>query len=172
MRGLTLWQPWASAIAVGAKRVETRCWSTKYRGPIAIHSALKWTKGQKDTARDLCSEFASLPTDLADLPVLGSVVAIATLKDVVEMTERMVADCRRMYEDPLFGGRVDPEEPEDFLQSEFPLGDWRPGRFAWLLEDVAQLATAYPITGRQGLWKIKDQATVNSIKLLAGRLVA
>lgn len=33
MKAISLWQPWASAIAVGAKRVETRSWATKYRGP-------------------------------------------------------------------------------------------------------------------------------------------
>src|SRR5438132_13998884 len=39
MKALTLWQPWASLVAGGHKRVETRTWSTKYRGPLAIHAA-------------------------------------------------------------------------------------------------------------------------------------
>lgn len=43
-RALSLWQPWASLIAVGAKAVETRGWSTPYRGLLAIHAA-KTTKG-------------------------------------------------------------------------------------------------------------------------------
>ena len=34
MKAPSLWQPWASAIAVGAKRVETRSWPTNYRGPL------------------------------------------------------------------------------------------------------------------------------------------
>ena len=37
MKALTVRQPWASLIAVGAKRVETRSWPTAYRGPRAIH---------------------------------------------------------------------------------------------------------------------------------------
>lgn len=37
---LTLHQPWATLIALGAKTVETRGWPTKYRGPIAIHAGL------------------------------------------------------------------------------------------------------------------------------------
>lgn len=44
MKALTLWQPWASLIAVGAKTIETRSWSTTYRGPLAIHAAAT-TKG-------------------------------------------------------------------------------------------------------------------------------
>src|SRR6267154_1758716 len=41
MKALTLWQPWASMIAFGEKRIETRCWSTKHRGLLAIHAAAK-----------------------------------------------------------------------------------------------------------------------------------
>lgn len=41
MKAITLWQPWASLIAIGAKKYETRSWKTNYRGPIAIHAAKK-----------------------------------------------------------------------------------------------------------------------------------
>ena len=41
MKALTIWQPWASLIARGVKQYETRSWATKYRGPIAIHAAMK-----------------------------------------------------------------------------------------------------------------------------------
>lgn len=44
MKALTLWQPWASLIALGVKSIETRAWSTSYRGPLAIHAAAT-TKG-------------------------------------------------------------------------------------------------------------------------------
>lgn len=47
MRAISLWQPWASAIALGSKRIETRSWSTSYRGPLAIHAAKSWTNVQK-----------------------------------------------------------------------------------------------------------------------------
>lgn len=35
---LTLHQPWASLIGCGVKTIETRSWSTRYRGPIALHA--------------------------------------------------------------------------------------------------------------------------------------
>jgi hypothetical protein len=38
MKALTILEPWASIIACGAKQIETRSWSTKYRGSIAIHA--------------------------------------------------------------------------------------------------------------------------------------
>src|SRR3972149_12240119 len=36
MKAISLWQPWASLIAVGAKKYETRSWDTPYRGPLVI----------------------------------------------------------------------------------------------------------------------------------------
>jgi activating signal cointegrator 1 len=42
---LTLWQPWASLISLGVKSIETRSWSTQYRGPLAIHAAAKVVYG-------------------------------------------------------------------------------------------------------------------------------
>lgn len=36
MRVLSVKQPWASLIASGAKTLELRSWSTKYRGPVLI----------------------------------------------------------------------------------------------------------------------------------------
>lgn len=41
MKAITIWQPWAEFIAAGVKHNETRSWATKYRGPIAIHAAVK-----------------------------------------------------------------------------------------------------------------------------------
>lgn len=34
MRGLSLTQPWATLVAIGAKKIETRSWTTTYRGAL------------------------------------------------------------------------------------------------------------------------------------------
>lgn len=36
---LTFRDPWGTLVALGAKRIETRSWSTPHRGPLAIHIA-------------------------------------------------------------------------------------------------------------------------------------
>lgn len=38
MKAVTLTQPWATLVAIGAKQIETRSWPTNYRGPLAIHA--------------------------------------------------------------------------------------------------------------------------------------
>jgi activating signal cointegrator 1 len=54
MKGLTLTQPWASLVANGAKTIETRSWSTSYRGPVAIHAAKGTGPGGKAAFRERC----------------------------------------------------------------------------------------------------------------------
>ncbi|MBA7556407.1 hypothetical protein ES705_49115 [subsurface metagenome] len=39
MKALSLRQPYASFIAIGRKTIETRTWSTNYRGPLLIVSS-------------------------------------------------------------------------------------------------------------------------------------
>lgn len=41
MKALSLKQPWANMIADGSKTIETRKWSTDYRGPLLIVSSKK-----------------------------------------------------------------------------------------------------------------------------------
>src|SRR6202030_2406661 len=49
MKALTLTQPWATLVAIGAKRIETRSWPTLYRGPLAIYAAKRFPKWAQDT---------------------------------------------------------------------------------------------------------------------------
>lgn len=98
MPSLTLHQPWAQLIALGAKAIETRGWATKYRGPIAIHAGASIPSylglgrygslqlGDYEVVKDRRGvtlwEQAAARTH--KLP-LGAVVAIANLSDCVPM---------------------------------------------------------------------------------------
>lgn len=147
IRALSLSQPWATLVAIGAKRIETRSWSTSYRGPIAIHAAKRFP----GDCRALCSEEpfyralnpldrprAAGYEDWYSLP-LGAIVAVAVLEWVVGT--------------PASPGRVGghqlpPPEPEASF------GDYAPGRFAWGLERVHRLAEPVPCRGALGLWAV------------------
>lgn len=83
IKAISLWQPWASLVAAGVKRHETRHWSTDYRGPIAIQAAKTIdTAGAPDL---LCQQVLG-PFWPKDVPT-GVVVAIAELTDCIP-TER------------------------------------------------------------------------------------
>ena len=153
MKALTLTQPWASLVAIGAKANETRSWKTDYRGLVAIHAAKGWTRGD----RDLCYEapfFAVLrgrlgapDFDPSYLP-FGAVVAVATL-----------ADCVRIAiganDDALL--TTDPERRLSSHSDEYAFGNYDPGRFAWLLADVVRLKTPIPCKGALGLWTLPPE---------------
>lgn len=140
MKALTLWQPWAEWVACGAKRCETRSWGTRHRGALGIHAAkarrmltLGTIEGES-CLTDL-KELRNILEDLdPDTLAYGALVAITTLVDVRQIT---------------------PELAREQSPVERALGDWRPGRFAWFLEDVERLEIPAPLRGRQGLWETK-----------------
>lgn len=140
MRAISLWQPWASLVACGAKRYETRSWSTPYRGPIAIHAAKKWSAELEAVARS--EPFAaalgidSTTTLSLGSPVrlpLGAIIAVATLARV----ERITIDNTHGLSD-----------------AEREFGDYTPGRFRWLLEDVRPLSEPFPCRGALGIFDV------------------
>jgi activating signal cointegrator 1 len=176
MKALSLTQPWASLVAWEAKRFETRSWTTTYRGPIAIHAS----KGMPRWAVDCCDQpsFLSVcrehvPSELIRQPASrwfprGVVIATARLVDVLPIeavpgTARCVAPddeglIRRwsgwqrhpgMGSSGLNGGDSHAAEYE----REF--GDYTPGRFAWMLDDVHVLPEPVPAKGKLGLWDWK-----------------
>lgn len=60
MRALTLWQPWAAAIALGWKPLENRTWVTPHRGTLAIAAAKRMIESA-DVEACLNMRMKSLP---------------------------------------------------------------------------------------------------------------
>jgi len=54
MKAISLWQPWASMIAYGKKTIETRKWSTSYRGDLLICSTKKPIVDDLPCGKALC----------------------------------------------------------------------------------------------------------------------
>lgn len=131
MKAISLWQPWASAIALGHKSIETRGWPTRHRGPIAIHAAKRWTAEEKEIARMFEARYGM--TGLAD-PPRGCIVAVATLVSV-RPTEHLV---------------------DEISEIEEMLGNYGPGRYGWMLEGVRKLDDPVPWRGMQGLFEVPD----------------
>lgn len=143
MKALTLWQPWASLIAIREKRVETRSWSTKYRGELAIHAAARippdWLEAsrqfpefRRELADVFCLREINLAANIMMLP-RGAVLCIVRLVDI------QPAD--------MAGGFL--------CERELIFGNYQPGRYAWFFEMVEQFETPIPAKGRQLLWNWK-----------------
>lgn len=131
MKALTLWQPWATLIATGAKRYETRSWQTSHRGLLAIHAAK--TKQALDVCRT--EPFLSVLLDsgiryLSYLP-FGAVVAVVEL--------------RHIYPAEAIRHKLNEQERA--------FGDYGSGRYAWQLEIVEAFEEPILARGAQGLWE-------------------
>ena len=122
MKALTIWQPYAQAIALGLKKFETRSWSTKHRGKIAIHASVK----SLSTELKLLADRYNI-TNVS----FGKIIVVADLTDCILITEDFI---------------------KTQSQSELDLGNWHIGNYAWKLENIQILTPPQKATGKQGLW--------------------
>jgi hypothetical protein len=148
VKGLSLTQPWATLVAIGAKRIETRSWRTYYRGVIAIHAARRWTHEDqwlgthepfKAALRAAGLNRATLGCDANALP-RGVIVATARVVDCVSTSQ----------DSPYYPDDSNPES--DF-------GDYGPDRWMWVLDDVRPLTEPVPCRGALGLWTVPPDVT-------------
>ena len=124
MKALTLYQPYAAAIALGLKKYETRSWATSYRGPLAIHTSVK----------RLSPEFKKLAERYnINKFEYGKIIVVCELQDCIEMTDELI---------------------QSISQTEKDFGIWTPGRYAWKLKVLKILKEPIPARGYQMLWNI------------------
>lgn len=129
MKAITLWQPWATLVAMGYKHIETRSWQPGYCGPIAIHAAKKlpesgWGREKLDD-----KVFREVVFDRGPIPT-GVILAITSITHV----------------EPITASNA-PGWPER------QFGDYTPGRYMWRLDTPTLLVEPIPALGRQKLWE-------------------
>jgi len=148
-KALSLWQPWAHFIWIGAKLIETRSWPTRYRGPLLIHAAKKRPTREID---QLCLTSPFFETLGHNRPCEPGVYypenwawAWPTMQWGAIIARCNLVDCVPITADNVPGG------------NERHFGDYTPGRFAWNLADVVQIEPV-PCVGRQGLFNVDFDA--------------
>jgi hypothetical protein len=147
MKAISLWQPWASLMAAGYKRIETRSWAPRGLKPgqlVAIHAAKRWTADERDTCEDWpfgdCLALAERRGLWSfDKPPLGCVVAIA----------------RFHHAAPTLGGF----DFEHMTDEEYEFGNFMPGRFGWVFSEVRPLAPIHA-KGMQGIFEWEPPADI------------
>lgn len=143
MKAITLLEPWASLIAVGAKKIETRSWSTKYRGPLAIHAGKSLKAWHMNLAwkepffSALKSQQVETDGKTAIRYSYGSVIATCNLVDCIKMT---------------------PEFIQTIQSPELDFGEYAIGRYAWILENVKPLEDPIPAKGALSIWNWDGEA--------------
>lgn len=149
MLGLSVWQPWASLIAAGAKRYETRSWqppASLIGQRLAICSS-QTEKGLLMSARDQAFRGLCLRR-LGRQPLpMGTVVAVVTVAGSIGTTSptaRRISSQERL------------------------VGDWSPDRYAWQLDDVRPLAAPVPVSGSQRFFYLPARVLLRVLPQIGG----
>lgn len=176
MKAISLWQPWASLIACGAKPYETRHWAPPREligQVIAIHAAKKIDRAAAEFATDLmygqhkdggfeladklAATMKGVPDEMmgrfgrAIMPV-GCIVCIARLDGAFQLGER--AEDTAVPAARVVRRITSRQMPECFTVRYDDFGDYAPGRWAWLLRDVKPLIPPPPAKGAQGFFNL------------------
>ena len=135
MKCISLWNPWATLLAHGEKRIETRSWATRHRGPILIHAAKKWDANLADLCRQPPFRSTLAEIGRAFEFHFGALLGTATLFDCRQtvVLSPQVSDIERAF------------------------GDYSPGRFGWVMSDFKPFAVPVPYRGAQGLFDVPDE---------------
>lgn len=138
MRALSLWQPWASAIALKLKLIETRGWSTGYRGQLAIHAAKRWTREEREFLADM-RMIGRFPC-YGDLP-FGAIVAVVNVDDCVR-TEQLINRITAL---------------------ETSWGNYDSERYGFLMSNIRALPVPISFKGAQGFFNVPDSLIEQSL---------
>jgi hypothetical protein len=144
MKCLSLIQPWATLIILGAKRIETRSWHTSYRGPLLIHASQ-------------CKSFDALVEQEPFKSAIIEGYGVNHLKTVLPLPRGYILGAVNLDDcQPVERLAV----TERFMENpnEQAFGDYSPGRFAWLLSNPQPLVSPIPYKGKLGIFEVPDEA--------------
>ncbi|HAN20409.1 MAG: hypothetical protein A2Y15_08630 [Clostridiales bacterium GWF2_36_10] len=140
MKVLTLWQPYATALVLGIKKVETRSWATNYRGELYIHAA---AKSYKEIIKIIGSEKAKQLTEY--LSRQSNYKSIKELPYGAIIGKVEIIDCKQQF-------LIMDKWPE-INSLEINWGDYSDyQRFAWRIANPVVFDNPISIKGMQGLW--------------------
>ena len=146
MRLISLWEPWATLMALGEKLVETRSWSTSYRGWLAIHAS-KGGLSKRDLAGYLADPEFKWAIQGAVLSP-GRIVAVVKLVDCCPTVD--------MIPNPAYPS-VFRKYPHLDTRQERAFGDYHAGRWAWVTDEVYGLPEPIPFRAKQGLCAVPEE---------------
>jgi len=135
VKAISLWEPWATAMRLGLKRNETRsrrCPQALIGKPLLICAA--------KTERGLTADTEWIIPHLTCKPPLNFGMAVA----LVRVT--------RVIETNIIAGSYPTPHISDM---EKKLGNYSPGRFAWITEPIDLEFTPFPMRGQQGLFDVE-----------------
>ena len=130
MKVISIKEPFATLIAKGIKKIETRSWKTNYRGELFIHAS-----GKQLAKEFIKNDFVLDLIKNMDVNY-GNIICKCNLVDCIYMDEGFLNYINQN-------------------QIEYNLGEYKLGRYAWIIEDVEPIYPM-PAKGRLNIWNFDD----------------
>lgn len=130
MKVLSLKEPYATLIKENIKTIETRSWKTNYRGKLYIHASS--SKIPKDLNEEFVKLFKNFPLNY------GNIICCCTLVDCIYMTKEYVENIKKNN------------------YKEYLCGEYKEGRYAWILKDITTLNNPIKAKGQLNIWNYKE----------------
>lgn len=180
MKALSLYQPYASLVAWGDKKNETRSWGTGHRGPLAIHATAKLPQeccnlayekvqfGHALRRQGVSANYSlSAVTKAVESLPRAAIIAVVEVVEVFEIAARGTSGrgWHLMYHPDGQKGKTAPDKSDSrdeqiaslaVDEDEIAFGDFRIGRYVWRLGNVRVLPEPVPCRGMQGLWTVPE----------------
>lgn len=131
MKVLSIKEPFATLIKDKKKFIETRSWKAKYRGELYIHASI--------------SKISKSVTDRKELMALvndsemnyGKIICKCNLVDCTYMDEDFVNKIKNNHQ-------------------EYICGEYKVGRYAWILDNIEPLDKPILAKGSLSIWNYND----------------
>lgn len=136
MKAISLLQPWAELVVIGAKHFETRSWQTKHSGRILIHAS----KGNSKTHE--------LGKELVMTPHFNKYIG---LREYYMLSfGAIIGECEIDYITGTDHAKT------KISEEELAFGDYSSGRYAWKLIKPVKYKKPIPFKGSLSLWEFPD----------------
>lgn len=147
---ITIWQPWASLIAAGAKRFEFRKWApprSMWGTRIAIHAGARRIDHHEVQALTLKLRTRSaIETGLVVAPALELLERVLTSPGILPLSSVLcLATLGEPIRDAALGAELGTGWPMDSNADEH-------SNYGWPLTDIERLEPFAPARGSQGFW--------------------
>ena len=132
MKVLSLREPWATLIKEKKKQVETRSWKTSYRGELYIHASSAKISKDSINNKELMGLIENVPLNYEHI------ICKCTLVDCIYMTKEYVENMKKNHQ-------------------EYICGEYKEGRYAWILKDIMPLKEPIKAKGHLSIWNYEEE---------------
>lgn len=127
MKVITIREPYASLIEDGIKQIETRSWKTNYRGKLLIHA------GKSKVTKSILDNEKLMALVKNKNFNYGKIICECELVDCIYMDAKFIKKIMKNHQ-------------------EFICGEYKIGRYAWILKNIKVLDKEILAKGKLGLW--------------------